>query len=79
VVIRIGRKLGYAVIERNISPHELFTADEVFLTGTAAEIVPVREINKRVIGDGKRGPVTKRLMEEFRKVVKDPAEGVPIE
>jgi branched-chain amino acid aminotransferase len=79
VVIRIGRKLGYAVIERNISPHELFTADEVFLTGTAAEIVPVREINKRVIGNGKRGPVTKRLMEEFRKVVNDPAEGVPIE
>ena len=79
VVIRIGRKLGYAVIERNISPHELFTADEVFLTGTAAEIVPVREINKRVIGNGKRGPVTKRLMEEFQKVVKDPAEGVPIE
>jgi branched-chain amino acid aminotransferase len=78
VVIRIGRKLGYVVIERNISPHELFTADEVFLTGTAAEIVPVREINKRVIGDGKRGPVTRRLMEEFRKIVKDPAEGVSI-
>jgi branched-chain amino acid aminotransferase len=46
VVIRIGRKLGYAIIERNISPHELFTADEVFFTGTAAEIIPVREITK---------------------------------
>ena len=78
VVIRIGRKLGYAVVERNISPHELFTADEVFFTGTAAEIIPVREINKRVISDGKPGPVTKRLMEEFQKVVKDPNEGVPI-
>jgi branched-chain amino acid aminotransferase len=79
VVARIGRKLGYTVIERNISPHELFTADEVFLTGTAAEIVPVREINKRIIGDGKRGPISKRLMEEFQKVVEDPMEGVPIE
>lgn len=78
VVMRIGRKLGYAVIERNISPHELFTADEVFFTGTAVEIVPVREINKRVIGYGKLGVVTKRLMEEFQKVVKDPDEGVPI-
>lgn len=78
VVMRIGRKLGYAVIERNISPHELFTADEVFFTGTAAEIIPVREINKRIIGDGKRGPITKRLMEEFIKIVNDPAEGVPI-
>jgi branched-chain amino acid aminotransferase len=78
VVMRIGRKLGYAVIERNISPHELFTAEEVFFTGTAAEIVPVREINKRVVGDGKHWPVTKRLMEEFQKVVVDPNEGVPI-
>jgi branched-chain amino acid aminotransferase len=78
VVMRIGRKLGYAVIERNISPHELFTADEVFFTGTAAEIVPVREINKRIVGDGKPGPVTKRLMEEFQKVVLDPNEGIPI-
>lgn len=79
VVMRIARKLGYAVIERNISPHELFTADEVFFTGTAAEIIPVREINRRVIGDGKRGSVTKRLMDEFQKVVRDPNEGIPIE
>ena len=78
VVMQVGRKLGYLVIERNISPHELFTADEVFLTGTAAEIIPVREINKRIIGDGKRGPITKRLMEEFLKIVNDPAEGMPI-
>jgi branched-chain amino acid aminotransferase len=78
VVIGIGRKLGHTVIERNISPHELFTADEVFFTGTAAEIIPVREINKRVIGDGKKGPVTERLMDEFQRVVKHPDEGVPI-
>ncbi|MEM2102887.1 MAG: branched-chain-amino-acid transaminase [Candidatus Bathyarchaeia archaeon] len=78
VIIRIAKKLGYTVVERNISPTELFTADEVFFTGTAAEVIPVREINKRTIGNGKPGPITKRLMEEFQKVVHDPKEGVPI-
>ncbi len=77
-VIKLARKLGYEVIEKNITPYELFTAEEIFFTGTAAEIVPVREINKRVIGDGKLGPITKRLMEEFMKLVQDPQEGVPI-
>jgi branched-chain amino acid aminotransferase len=56
----------------------LFNADEVFFTGTAAEVVPVREINRRIIGDGKRGPVTKRLMQEFERIVKDPNEGTLI-
>jgi branched-chain amino acid aminotransferase len=40
--------------------------------------VPVREVNNRIIGDGKPGPITKRLMEEFMKLVQDPEEGVPI-
>ena len=79
VVMRIARKLNYTVLERNISPHELFTANEVFFTGTAAEIIPVREINKRIVGDGKPGPITKRLMGEFMKVVRDPKEGMLIE
>lgn len=78
VVMQIARKLGYAVIQRNISPNELFTANEVFFTGTAVEIVAVKEINKRVIGEGKIGPVTKRLMDEFQKVVQDPDEGTPL-
>jgi len=77
-VLQVARKLGYNARERNISPHELFTADEVFFTGTAAEIIPVREINKRTIGDGKPGPITKRLMKEFEKVVRDQNEGIPI-
>jgi branched-chain amino acid aminotransferase len=78
VVIKLARKLGYSVTERNITPNELFNADEVFFTGTAAEIIPVREINKRVIGDGKPGPITKRLMEEFNNLIRDPNEGTPI-
>jgi branched-chain amino acid aminotransferase len=78
VVIKLAEKLGYPVIERNITPTELFTADEAFLTGTAAEIAPVREVNKRVIGDGKVGPVTKRLMQDFDKMVRSPKEGTLI-
>jgi branched-chain amino acid aminotransferase len=78
VVTRLARKLGYEVIEKNITPFELFVADEVFLTGTAAEIAPVTEVNKRQIGNGKPGLITRRLLEEFLKLVQDPREGVPI-
>jgi branched-chain amino acid aminotransferase len=78
VAIKLAKKLGYEVTERNITPNELFTADEAFFTGTAAEIAPIREINKRVIGTGKPGPVTKRIKLEFEKATKDPKEGTPI-
>jgi len=77
-VKELAKSLGYEVIEKNITPYELFTADEVFFTGTAAEIIPVREINKRQIGNGKPGPMTRRLMEEFPKLVQNPKHGVPI-
>ncbi len=77
-VMKLAEKLEYDVKERNITPYELFNADEVFFTGTAAEIVPVREINKRIIGDGKPGPGTRRLIEEFEKLIHDPREGVPV-
>jgi len=77
-VMKLAQKLGYEVKEKNITPFELFNAEEVFFTGTAAEVVPVREINKRTINSGKPGSVTKRLMEEFAKLVVDPGQGVPI-
>ncbi len=77
-VKELAKSLGYEVIEKNITPYELFTADEVFFTGTAAEIIPVREINKRQIGNGKPGTITKRLMEEFSRLVQDPKHGTPI-
>jgi len=79
LIIRLAKKLGIEVIERNITPNELFTADEVFFTGTAAEVAPIREVNKRVIGTGKPGPVTKRIMQEFEKATKDPNEGTLIQ
>jgi branched-chain amino acid aminotransferase len=78
-VMQLSRKLGYTTVEKNITPNELFTAEEVFFTGTAAEIAPVREINKRIINDGKPGPITKQLIQEFSKLVKDPKEGTPIQ
>jgi len=78
VVMQLADKLGYPMFEKNITANELFTADEVFLTGTAAEITPVREVNKRVIGDGRVGPITKKLMQEFNKIVRDPKHGVVI-
>jgi branched-chain amino acid aminotransferase len=77
-VMKLARRLGFEVEERNITPYELFNADEVFFTGTAAEMVPVREINKRVINNGKPGPITMKLMEEFAKLVLDPKQGATI-
>jgi branched-chain amino acid aminotransferase len=77
-IMKLARKLGYEVEERNITPYELFNAEEVFFTGTAAEVVPVREINKRLISGGKPGPMTMKLMERFEKLVSDPTQGVPI-
>jgi branched-chain amino acid aminotransferase len=78
VVIEIAQKLGYNVAKKEITPVDLFIAEEIFFTGTAAEVIPVREISKRRIGDGTPGPVTRRLMEEYRKAVLDPKNGVPI-
>jgi len=72
------KKLGFTLVERDITPAELYGADEAFLSGTAAEIMPVREVNKRTIGSGEMGPVTRKLLEEFNKVVRDPKEGTPI-
>lgn len=66
---RIARDLGYTITVRSISRDELFLADEIFFTGTAAEVTPVREIDRRVIGSGKRGPVTERLQAAFFDIV----------
>lgn len=77
-VMQLAEKLGYTVIEQNITSNDLFVADEVFLTGTAAEITPVREINKRTIGNGKPGPVTRKLIQEFSKIIGEPKHGTSI-
>jgi branched-chain amino acid aminotransferase len=77
-IVDLCKKLQIRVNVANLTPFMVFTADEVFFTGTAMEVIAVREVNKRQIGDGKPGPVTKRLMVEFQKIVGDPAYGVKI-
>jgi len=77
-VMEIASKLGFRVTERDITPTELISADEVFLTGTLAEIVPVTKIAERIVGDGKVGAVTRRIIEEFKRVTRNPKHGVQI-
>lgn len=77
-IIELAKRLGYEVAERELTPFELLTADEIFLTGTAAEIVPVESINGRKIGMRVPGPITERLIEEFEKLKGDPSQGVKI-
>ncbi len=64
-VIQIARDLGVEVIERDIARAELYLADEVFMTGTAAELVPVREIDDHTIGDGTPGAITRAVQTAF--------------
>jgi len=78
VVKEITQSLGYEVIEKGITVAELYGADEAFVTGTAAEVMPIREVNKRRIGEGKMGPVTRKILEKFREITRDPKNGVPI-
>ena len=65
LVIELGRKRGYGVHESMLIRHDVYVADECFLTGTAAEIIPVVSLDKRVIGDGKPGPITRQLTSDF--------------
>ncbi len=64
-VIRIAQDMGIKVIEQNVPREALYLADEVFFTGSAAEITPISEIDKITIGEGVAGPITKKLQEEF--------------
>jgi branched-chain amino acid aminotransferase len=64
-VIQIARDLGYEVVERDLARAELYLGDEVFLSGTAAELVPVREIDDHAIGGGRPGPVTREIQRVF--------------
>jgi len=61
----LARDLGYEVVEEAMSREFLYLADEIFMTGTAAEIVPVRSVDRIDVGCGKRGPVTKSVQESF--------------
>jgi branched-chain amino acid aminotransferase len=73
-IIVLAREGGYTVVERSFTRDELWTSDEVFFTGTAAEVTPIREIDRRQIGAGEPGPITRNLQERFFAVVKGEAD-----
>jgi branched-chain amino acid aminotransferase len=76
VVLEIAKSLGITVKEQNLGYFDLYSADEVICTGTAAEVAPITWIDGRTIGTGKPGPVTRQLMASFRTVTE--TEGYPI-
>jgi branched-chain amino acid aminotransferase len=69
-VLRIARDQGVAVQEQKFTRDTLYCADEVFLTGTAAEVTPVREVDNRRIGSGAPGPVTRRIQDTYLRAVR---------
>lgn len=73
-VMEIASDLGMVVVEQNFTRSELYMADELFFTGTAAEVTPIREVDRRTVGDGKPGPITRQLQAKFLDAVrgKDP-------
>ncbi len=68
-IIRIARDLGFEVVESLLPRESLYVADEVFFTGTAAEVTPVRSIDRITVGSGRRGPITERVQKEFFAIV----------
>src|SRR5258708_38181407 len=71
VVIDLAKAAGIALVERALTRHDVYIADECFLTGTAAEIIAVTKVDGRLIGTGKPGPVTKLLRERFHALTKE--------
>jgi branched-chain amino acid aminotransferase len=76
VVFEIAAEVGLKITEADITRHDVFVADECFLTGTAAELIPVIKADGRVIGSGKPGPITTRMIGRFREITRET--GMPI-
>jgi branched-chain amino acid aminotransferase len=74
VIIRLAKKAGLQVDETTLTKIDLYMADEAFITGTGAEVCPVVEIDKRPLGDGVPGPITKKLIEAFRAYTREGGE-----
>ncbi|HYO47540.1 MAG TPA: aminotransferase class IV, partial [Gemmatimonadota bacterium] len=68
-VLTLARKLGIQVVEERVPREMLYLADEVFFTGTAAEITPIRSVDRLVVGAGRCGPIAKRLQDAFFDVI----------
>ncbi len=70
VVIELCKKLGIPIVEKTLQRHDLYIADEMFLSGTGAEVIAVTKIDGRIIGAGEAGTITRRVMEAFHKHVR---------
>ncbi len=73
-IMKIAKDLGYNIYEHTIPRELLYIADEIFFTGSAAEITPIRSIDRIIIGEGKRGPITKKLQEAFFEIIEGKVE-----
>ncbi len=69
-VVQLAQEMGLQIIEKRITRDEVYTADEAFFTGTAAEVTPIRELDRRSIGEGKRGPITTEIQKRYFDCVK---------
>ena len=69
-IIQLAEERGYTVREKRITRDEIYVADEAFFTGTAAEVTPIRELDGRIIGEGKRGPITEQLQAVYFDLVR---------
>ena len=72
-VIRLAHEAGIGVERENLTRHDLYIADEIFLTGTAAEVIPVTAVDGRPIGTGEPGVTTRLLIQAFRELVTEQA------
>ncbi|MBP9218519.1 MAG: branched-chain amino acid transaminase [Sterolibacterium sp.] len=68
-IITLARELGLSVVSKRLTRDDIYIADEAFFTGTAAEVTPIRELDRRQIGEGRRGPITTRLQSRYFDVV----------
>jgi branched-chain amino acid aminotransferase len=75
-VMELARQAGWEVSEPNLTRYDLYIADECFLTGTGAEIIPVAKIDARVIGTGRPGPLTKSLVEKYKALTQTTGEAI---
>ncbi len=73
-IITLAREMGYTVVEETLAREALYIADEIFFTGTAAEVTPIRSVDRIVVGQGEPGPVTRKLQERFMGIVQGHSE-----
>ncbi|MEM6757043.1 MAG: aminotransferase class IV, partial [Planctomycetota bacterium] len=72
-IMRLARDAGYTVLEQDLTRHDLFVADEMFLTGSAAEVIAATLVDGRTVGNGKPGPITNDLIARFHALVAENA------